>query len=78
MLQPTAVSTTTNDKPTRTNVRGLEIAHDGTNPGDGAYTATYLDAALRPLRNLAVTSFVHTDLPPGGGAYRIVLPWAER
>ncbi len=59
-------------------VRGLEIAQDGTNPGDGTYTAVYLDAELRPLRNLAVTSFVHTDLPPGGGAYRIVLPWAER
>lgn len=59
-------------------VHGLEIAQDGANPGDGSYTAAYLDAALRPLRNLAVTSFVHTDLPPDGGAYRIVLPWAER
>jgi hypothetical protein len=59
-------------------IHGIEIAQDGTNPGDGTYTAVYLDAALRPLRTVGVVGFAVSALPVDGGEYRIGLPWGER
>ncbi|MEO8084023.1 MAG: DUF1566 domain-containing protein [Ardenticatenales bacterium] len=59
-------------------IHGIEIAQDGTNPGDGTYTAVYLDAALQPLRTVAVVEVRVTDLAVEGGEYRIALPWGAR
>lgn len=59
-------------------IHGIEIAQDGTNPGDGTYTAVYLDAALRPLRTVGVVGIAVSALPVDGGEYRIGLPWGER
>ncbi len=57
-------------------VHGLEIAQDGTNPGDGTYTAIYLGAGLQPLRTVDVVGLTIAALPPRGGDHQIVLPWA--
>lgn len=56
-------------------IYGIEIAQDGTNPGDGTYTAVCLDAELQPLRTVRVAELKVTELPVGDGALWVALPW---